>query len=450
MKKLIEKFNQEDTFLVISGYPVRGRNAKNYGIAWYTKETIKPIASKKGARFVVLAETNGNNEPKIYQDGKILVLRVFDQRHPTLYPRILKWLGVFNKIKRVYVHSEFGANGGIKNFALLVPFLFLIKLTGRKITYFSHNVVENFNSLAPHLNIQKNSLKLKVLNLAVKAYNFALGQVVDKIVVLDPAIKERIAKYVNENKIITTIIPVKKRGSCLSRKAARKNLGIKNNEFVLLYFGFVTWYKGADWLIRKVQSSKFKVQNKKTRLILAGGAAYSLRDQKYYQKFYQEQLEAVENDPNTNITGFVPETEIGKYFVAADLVVFPYRGMIGGSGALTYALSFKRPFILSKGLSLMLKSKDFKEGFKKFNINKKGLVFDLKGNSFTGLIKKYQNKTQLKKLKKLSSLMAQKRSFNDFFGDYFIKVYCQPWEKKPSFLRNFFGIIYPRFKTCYS
>jgi len=446
--KILEKFNYEDTYLIISGYPERGRNAKNYGIAWYTKETIKPLASQKNARFVILAETNDNNEPKIYQDGKILVLRVFDQRHPTLYPRILRWLSVFSRIKQVFVHSEFGANGGIKNFALLIPFLLLIKLTGRKITYFAHNVVENFNSLAPHLNIKKGSLKLKILNLAIKAYDFALGKVTDRIVVLDPAIRKRIVKYVGKNKVLTTLMPVKERKDKLSRKKARKKLGIKNNEFVLLYFGFITWYKGADWLINKIKNEKLKMKN--LRLILAGGPAYSLKDQKYYQKFYQKQLDTVKDNPNITITGFVPEAEISKYFAAADLVVFPYREMIGASGAFTYALSYHKSFILSTGLSPILKSPDFAEGLKKFALCKKDLVFGLNKKSFFALLKKYQNKSNLARLKKLSSFIAQERSYRRFLNDYFNQIYGKSLERKPSFSRSLLTYVHPQPEICHS
>jgi hypothetical protein len=122
-----KKFNNKETILVISGWPeVTGRKQNSYGIAWYTKETIEPIAKRYGQKFVVLCETNHNNKPRITADGKILVLRIFDQKHKSLYPRILRYLAMFSKVKRVMVHSEFCTNGGIKNFVLLIPFLLLI------------------------------------------------------------------------------------------------------------------------------------------------------------------------------------------------------------------------------------------------------------------------------------------------------------------------------------
>src|SRR3989338_3366133 len=57
MKKLIDQFNHLDVSLVISDYPdstVGG--GKNYGIAWYTKETLEPLAKRYNRRFVVLGK----------------------------------------------------------------------------------------------------------------------------------------------------------------------------------------------------------------------------------------------------------------------------------------------------------------------------------------------------------------------------------------------------------
>jgi len=61
----IQKFNHPDTVLVISGWPESSKHGQNnYGIAWYTKETVEPIANRYGQKFVILAETNHDNRPK--------------------------------------------------------------------------------------------------------------------------------------------------------------------------------------------------------------------------------------------------------------------------------------------------------------------------------------------------------------------------------------------------
>lgn len=428
--KAIKQFNQPDTHLVISGYPEQGHCGKNYGIAWYTKETVKPLAKKKNARFVILAETNDNNDPKVYQDGKILVLRVFDQRNPTLYPRILKWLAVFNRIKRVYVHSEFCANGGLKNLVLLIPFLLLIRLTGRKITFFAHNIVTDVNSIAPHLNFKKKSLTVRGLNSGIKVYYTFLGLITERIVAMDEVVKQRLAQFINPEKIIGVPMWVKQKSSRLSQKQAKEKLGLKPNECLLLYFGFVTWYKGADWLVKAFSVLAEKNKFKNYYLILAGGPASSLKDKQYYQKFYQRLVKLAEKEKKIRITGFVQEKDIGLYFKAADLVIFPYRGLLGSSGTLAHALCYKKPFIISNKMAIIAKNTDLQAGLVKCGLQLNDLSFKLNIPSLEKRLSKIQDKRLLTKLKKLSNLLACERDFDKWLNSYYNQIYARPREGK--------------------
>jgi glycosyltransferase involved in cell wall biosynthesis len=419
----IKRFNKPQTHLIISGYPEKDGSGNSYGISWYTKETIEPLARKQNARFVVLAETNHNNDPKIYQNGKILVLRVFDQRHPSFFPRILTWLFRFNTIKKVYVHSEFAANGGIINSVLLIPFLFLIKITRRHITFFAHNVVETFDVIGPHLNLRRNSWNIRFFNLMLSIYNRALSFLVDRFVVLDTALLDRAKNFISQKKLVMQPIFVKKPKNKISKLRARKKLNINNDEFVLLYFGFITWYKGADWLIQKIQRINKSKNHKKIRLILAGGEAYSLREKEYYQKYYQKLLKKVKGDQNITITGFVSERKVGTYFSAADIVVYPYRGLIGASGALTYALSYGKPFLLSNKMSELLNAVDIQRVMGKNDLSKNDLLFSHQGKSFEKMLKKVQNTSIQNKLKSFSHRLACARSMEKQISSYYEKIF---------------------------
>ncbi len=423
--KYIKAFNQEEVCLVISDYPEQSKTGrKNYGIAWYTKETLSQFV-KKGKRFVVLAETvESDNRPKVYYDKKILVLRVFDQKHPALFPRILSWLLIFNKIKQVHVHSEFCANGGLVNLALLLPFLFLIKLTGKQITYFAHNVVTDLTPLSIHLNIQ-NSLMLDLLNTALRLYYRVLGLIVDHVVVLDEVIKKRISLFVNKKKVVSLPFWVEEKNGKLSKQKARAFLGLSPGDFVLLYFGFITNYKGADWLIHTVSSLQRKRRMKNLHLIMAGGEAYSLKNKPYYQKFYQHIVEKVNQEKRIKLTGFVPDNMIAYYFKAADLVIFPYRGVMGASGALNYALSYKKPFIISAAMQeLIWDNEDFKAALQNQNLEASDISFTDKFMSFDNIIDRTKNsKNFLRKLQKVSLALAKERSFTKCVDDYYHKLF---------------------------
>lgn len=444
-KKILNKFNKPDTFLVVSGWPLN-KNRVYDGMAWYTKRTVEAVVKRKKHRFVVLVEKNSTLVPPSEEyirtprrsdfasykplENRVLVLPVFDKKNPSLFPVILTWLLRFNKIKKVFVHSEFHISGGIKNFVLLLPFLLLIKLTGRNLTFFAHNMIENFDNLCPHFNLKKGSLKLKLFNLGLKFYYQALGLIVDKIVVLDEAIEKRIKKYVNPKKVVLTPIWTENKLKIKSEKLKiRKKLGIKPQEKLILYFGFVTWYKGADWIINRIKNLQPRTKN--IKLILAGGEAYSLKDKPYYQKYYQSLVKKTKNSKNITITGFVPEQDISLYFKAADLVVFPYRGLIGASGALTHALSFKKPFILSCKMKSIFENKDFQVCLKQAGLKPKDIIFSLKSKSFEKLLVKLENKKFLVKLKKLSRLLAQKRNLDNQFEGYYNSVYkSQDYQKQ--------------------
>lgn len=421
-------FNNKDSVLVISGWPeTTGANQNNYGIAWYTKDTIEPIAKKYGQKFVVLCETNHDNRPKLTVDGKILILRIFDQKHRSLYPRILRSLFAFRKINKVHVHSEFGTNGGIRNFVLLIPFLALIRLTGKKITYFSHNVITDLSGIATHLNYNTGSLKFKILNSGLYFYYKMLGFLCSNIVVMDEEMKRRLVKYVPEKKIISAPFWIK--DEKIERKnIARKKLGIPQDKFVLLYFGFITWYKGADWLIKTVGENKFVRKNPNVYLVMAGGEAHSLKDKAYYQKYYAEEKLAARNSKNISLTGFVEEDKIPLYFAAADTVIFPYRGLIGSSGAVAHAITYEKPFVMSRKMKGGLNNSTYQNAIEQAGLTTEQLTFSHTDKSFDKAVKFLSSKENLEKLAKFSKTIKANRSIDVQLSIYWSKIFEEETE----------------------
>lgn len=424
--KDFKKFNGRNTYLIIADYPEKGEKyEKNWGISWYTKRLTDSMSKNYNVRFVILAEKGNNNKPKIYNNN-ILVLRVFDQKRPSLFPTILKWLIIFNRIKNVDVHSEFCATGGFKNSILLLPFLFLIKLSGKKITYFAHNVVTELNFLAPHLGLKRNSFFIKFLNFGLKYYYGLLGIISDRFAVMDHVIYKRLSKFVNPQKITlhpfwTTEPPV-----LPSSEKTRLKLNIKKGEFVLLFFGFISHYKGTDWIIKTVKKMHLENKFKNIRLIIAGGKHLLKKDEKYYKIFYENIVKAVKNEKNIKITGFIPEDKIPFYFKAADIVVLPYRGIIGSSACLSHAISYKKPFIMSGHMKELLQNQDVETALTKNKISSEDILFSYNYASFTKIISKIQDRKFREKIQRASSDLAEERSstkltynlYNNLYNNY--------------------------------
>ncbi|OGG15468.1 hypothetical protein A3D77_06485 [Candidatus Gottesmanbacteria bacterium RIFCSPHIGHO2_02_FULL_39_11] len=445
MKKLIDQFNHLDVSLVISDYPdstVGG--GKNYGIAWYTKETLEPLAKRYNRRFVVLGEKQTNKKSETYANGKIAVFRVFDPTHHSLFPTILQWLLKFPYIHDVYVHSEFCTNGGLKNFALLLPFLFLIKLLGKNIIYFSHNVVTSFDGIGTHLNLGTNPVKLALLNSLLKIYYRVLGLICNRVVVMDTILKKRLSQFVSEDKIVLSPFWTEKKDLKINKALTRKKLNISKDDFVLLYFGFITWYKGADWIIQEIKSITSKMKNgRKIKLIIAGGPSYSLKDQDHYKKYYQNILNSVRGDPRIIVTGFVPENEIDQYFAVSNLCVFPYRGYIGSSGAITHAISRQVPFVISKHMSETLVNEEYQKAFRESGLKEKDLVFSFKSRSLILAINRFKNKKFCAKAQIFLSSILETKSIKNILPILAETVYTRSKSQMVSYahLKPIFNLL---------
>jgi len=403
--KIIDKFNTPDTALVVSAWPVEGKNAVNHGIAWYTKMTVIEMAKKQKKRFVILAETNHDNKPLLLADGRVLVLRVFDNTHKSLYPRILRWLTPFNKVKRVYVHSEFGANGGLIHFAMILPFLALIKLMRKQIIFYSHNVIVDIGMLAGHLAIP--AWQNGIFNLAIRIYYKTLSILTEKIVTLDPSLGAKLTKFVARNKVVSLQMPVEVKKS-MSKASARKKLGISLSHRVVTTFGFVSWYKGTDWVVDNVPQT--------IDLIVAGGKSYSLANKSHYMEYFDKVQSRVRKSNNITLTGFVPEEKIGLYMAASDLIVLPYRGLMGSSGSWSHALSYGKPFLLSKPMRELLPTNVISTQKLVFGLNEQGAKYiekvvksTTKLNNFAKFSKQLANERRLEKLavREYNELYAQ-------------------------------------------
>lgn len=418
-KQLLSSFDSRDVTLVVSGWPEAGTRGKNHGMAWYTKEVLIPQAKKFGNRFVVLAEKNHKNNPYTEVNGRILVWRVFDDHKTHLYPQIQRALSHFSKIKKVMVHSEFGAKGGIKHFMLLLPFLALIRILRKQIVFFSHNVISDVGMLSGHLNLQEGSIKHKVLNFGLRLYYVGLSLLTENIVVLDEALYEQLKQFVSEKKIILAPIPVEKKHVEIGKKAARKRLGLPLNEKIIMSFGFLTWYKGADWMVKEFDACK----ETNVHVVMAGGLSHSLQGKVYYDEFYEEMLELAAKNKSITVTGFVPEKQVALYFTAADLVVFPYRGMMGASGSLVHALSYGKPVMVSSEMRQVINNDVVNAVLNESGVNKDILLFDHTAVGMRKILELVKNRAQLMKLGGFSRSWARSRSKTRLVAEEQQKIY---------------------------
>lgn len=127
-------------------------------------------------------------------------------------------------------------------------------------------------------------------------------------------------------------------GEPISKMEARKALGIDPEQPLALFFGFIRDYKGLDLLLKAFAEEP--VRSLPVKLMVAG-------------EFYTEPApyHALVRDLGLNdrvilSNDFIPDSEVVKYFCAADLVVQPYKSATQ-SGVTQIAYHFNKPMIIT-------------------------------------------------------------------------------------------------------
>jgi glycosyltransferase involved in cell wall biosynthesis len=127
-------------------------------------------------------------------------------------------------------------------------------------------------------------------------------------------------------------------GDKISREQARAALGINEDSFVLLFFGFIRKYKGLDLLLDAMKILKNKIPH--IKLLIAG----EFYDDK---KQYEQQVEQLGIADHLILkTSFIADNEIKNYMCAANVVVQPYRNATQ-SGVTPLAYHFEIPMVVT-------------------------------------------------------------------------------------------------------
>lgn len=415
-KKLIQEYNQKDSLLAVTNYPPKGGvyNGNLGGVASFAKNTLLPLS--KNQKIVVICEVL--DRPESYEEDNILVIRVFKRNHFSLYKDFIKSIRKFDKIKNLLIEFEFAAYGDFVIASAFPLFLLILKLLGKRVTLVVHQVIFDLESLSGHLGIGKKSLKLRLFSFLLKFYYQGLGVGCHQIIVLEEKFKKRLGKIVNLEKITAISHGVDMNAEGLPKSVARKKLGIKPNDLVLLYFGYLTWYKGADFLVDVFVKEKVKVNGKAVRLIMAGGESATQNKKPHYRAFIKNLYDQAKKAEKLKITGFVPEEDISAYFAASDLVILPYRTFMSSSGPLSLSISYQKPFIISSPLKDYFDSPEFAVALKEAGLEKGEVVFPLQASRFVKKAGLALGKKNLAKLTNFSRNLGQKRDFNVLASNY--------------------------------
>lgn len=419
MKKTVfEQYNRQDSLLVISAYPKKGEIYSKgvCAVSSFAKNTILRLRNENPNRKIVVL-TIDINKDKSYIEDDVLVIRCFKRNSPLSFISLIKEIFRFNKIKDVMIEFEFASFGDTLTTSLVAPFVFGLFLLRKNILLVIHQVLFDIRDLSGHIGIKPNNLKLNILNFGLKWFYFLLTLGAKKIVVLEEEFKKRLSKVTNLQKIHVISHGVDTDIKSVDRFKARKRFGIKNDEFVILYFGYLTWYKGVDFLISALKDKKY-INGRKIRLVIAGGASFTQEQKIHYQRFIAKVDGLIKSSSNVIATGFVKEENISPIFAISDLVVLPYRTFMSSSGPLSLAISYKKPFLISKSLLGLTKSSDFKKALGEANLRKSDIVFELSKESIIKSIAFAMQPNISQKMLLFSKILHRERSFENLTKYY--------------------------------
>jgi len=364
MNKLIEKYNLPDTLAFISSYPEKNKkySDKVCAVGGFTKNTIEQMNKKK--KYVVFTVQIGK-KPEYYEENNVLVCRIIDRKNVLSILSLSRLLISFSQIRNIIIEFEFGSFGTVVN-TVAFTFIFLLNnlLNKRQFTVL-HQVVNNLQSLTGHLGWEPNkSFKTIFFNYGLQAYYRFITKISCRVIVTEEYFKKILLSitHTKTEKIIFIPHGVDTHLKKYNKIQVRKEMKLPLNKQIILFFGYLSWYKGADLIVRFAR----QLTNKKVHFVIAGGPSFTNTGKKYYNK-YLDQFKSLPN--NLTLTGFVPEEQIAKYYSAADLVFLPYRIMMSSSGPLSLAFSNEKPVILSDKLTPYSYSFDFKENLKNSGIS---------------------------------------------------------------------------------
>lgn len=447
--KYLRQFNTPDTVVVVSTYPRRGHtyDPKALAVAPFTKNKINALAKKarlqgRTLKFVVLADTIEGEQ--VYLENDHLILRCWTRNLLSVYLMIQKAINLFPQAKTIILEHEFGIFGLKHQITAQLPFFLLLnRLLGKRLILVLHQVIFDLGQLAGHLQINPQSRLTHILNWLIRLNYSLFGLLANEIIVFDASLKNKLGQLVNPAKIAAIPLPNSGRAGASHRqqKQLKSILGLSPKTFYIVYAGYITWYKGADWLVKTFKKVKKQFRGQKVKLILAGGESSSLVIDTKYMNWYNK-LFTTAHDPDIQITGVLSEKKLAQYVAAADLIVMPYRLMMSASGPFTLAQTAGTPVIVSAKLRPITESPDITTALHDNHLAATDFVFDLTPGGLAAKIKlALTNPGYRRRLGQVVSAISHERACQNQAEEYFAKLDLWPKTSPisntaPSFARS--------------
>jgi beta-1,4-mannosyltransferase len=223
----------------------------------------------------------------------------------------------------------------IPRLVIFAAILFSLRLRGKRIVWTVHN-------LAPHERYHP-SLERRFMN-------WVTGKLDLTVHLSETGRTAAFERFPRLRSIPAVVIPhahyAKPVRRMLSRRHAARELGLPEQDLIILFFGQIRPYKNVSELIRVFSS----LQQSGIQLVVAGSSADSRLEAEI-------RAEAACNERVVLRLARIPEGQVELYFAAATLAVLPYREILN-SGAALLSLTHRCPVLVpNRGAMAELQAK---------------------------------------------------------------------------------------------
>ncbi len=408
-KGIIRRYDKPGTLAVVSFYPSRGEtySTGKTGVASYTKNVLRFM------KRPVIVFCDIEDKAESYVENHVLVVRCFRRGSVSMWTDIYTALRAFPQVKTLLSQYDFAMYGDPAVSSLGLAFLGFLRLRGYRTSVTLHHVVDDVMHLKGHVGLGNGPADRflgDIYNFLFRTFYRCLAVSAGQVIVLEESLKsklEAIAPWVKATAIPHGVDTALK---AISPARAKRKLGLPARDHVIMFFGYVNWFKGAD-IFARTFSRLSRLLGKRVHIIIAGGESPTLSKKHYYQKFYHDVRSTVSSSKHITLTGYVPQKDIPAYFSAADLVVFPYRHYMTASGVLSLVFSYRRPFIISRPLAEMFRSDDFERQLTQAGLKTGDITFDLYPQSIIDMTREVLVNGRKAKLADMASGLRVSRAY---------------------------------------
>lgn len=207
----------------------------------------------------------------------------------------------------------------------LLEKLAFIKIQGARLVWTVHNVVSHDTQF-----VEIEIAASKAIAEMADAIHFHSAASIDEVETAFPVPREKV--LVSRHGSYVGAYP-----DFVSRALAREQLGVGEDDDVILFTGQVRPYKGVEQLIEAFRS--LRARRKNVLLLIAGLARYDPLAS------VSPELTPEERERIRFTDRFVEDYELQLFLRAADVAVFPYKSILT-SGSLMLALSYGLPAVV--------------------------------------------------------------------------------------------------------